>query len=95
MIIAFCETDIGITAKIKGKQSIGYLFWLLAKMASQMRDTILLGQKWDVMVDLFFCREPRETKRKEEEAHTAQPATVAVEAAGNGWDDVPIPLIAT
>ncbi|KAF6160271.1 hypothetical protein GIB67_019040 [Kingdonia uniflora] len=44
------------------------LFWLLARMVSQMCGTILLGQKWDVMVNLFFYIEPEETKEQEEEA---------------------------
>ncbi|KAF6143686.1 hypothetical protein GIB67_021696, partial [Kingdonia uniflora] len=38
------------------------------RMASQMRDTILPGQIWDVMVDLFFYREPEETKEEEKKA---------------------------
>lgn len=72
--IAFCDTDspmryvdIGIPANNKGKHSIGCLFWLLARMVLQMRGTILPGHKWDVMVDLFFYREPEETKPQEEE----------------------------
>lgn len=72
--IAFCDTDspmryvdIGIPANNKGKHSIGCLFWLLARMVLQMRGTILPGHKWEVMVDLFFYREPEETKQQEEE----------------------------
>ncbi|KAG6592327.1 40S ribosomal protein SA [Cucurbita argyrosperma subsp. argyrosperma] len=72
--IAFCDTDspmryvdIGIPANNKGKHSIGCLFWLLARMVLQMRGTIRAGHKWDVMVDLFFYREPEEAKEKEEE----------------------------
>ncbi|OAY36349.1 hypothetical protein MANES_11G014600v8 [Manihot esculenta] len=72
--IAFCDTDspmryvdIGIPANNKGKHSIGCLFWLLARMVLQMRGTIPQGHKWDVMVDLFFYREPEETKEQEEE----------------------------
>ncbi|XP_021680536.2 40S ribosomal protein SA isoform X1 [Hevea brasiliensis] len=72
--IAFCDTDspmryvdIGIPANNKGKHSIGCLFWLLARMVLQMRGTIPQGHKWDVMVDLFFYREPEETKQQEEE----------------------------
>ena len=33
----------------------------------QMRSTLLPGQQWDVMVDLFFYREPEETKEPGEE----------------------------
>lgn len=72
--IAFCDTDspmkfvdIGIPANNKGKHSIGCLFWLLARMVLQMRAVITPGSKWDVMVDLFFYREPEEAKQEEED----------------------------
>ncbi|CAK9168269.1 unnamed protein product [Ilex paraguariensis] len=72
--IAFCDTDspmryvdIGIPANNKGKHSIGCLFWLLARMVLQMRGVIPQGHKWDVMVDLFFYREPEESKEPQEE----------------------------
>jgi len=73
-VIAFCDTDspmrhvdISIPANNKGKHSIGCLFWLLGRMVLQMRGTITPSQPWDVMVDLFFYREPDETKDREEE----------------------------
>lgn len=72
--IAFCDTDspmkhvdIGIPANNKGKHSIGCLFWMLGRMVLQMRGTILPGHKWDIMVDLFFYREPEEAKEHDEE----------------------------
>ncbi|KAL6010531.1 hypothetical protein ACLOJK_000965 [Asimina triloba] len=78
--IAFCDTDspmryvdIGIPANNKGKHSIGCLYWMLARMVLQMRGTILPGHKWDVMVDLFFYREPEEAKEQEEEEVAAAP----------------------
>ncbi|VAH86826.1 unnamed protein product [Triticum turgidum subsp. durum] len=69
--IAFCDTDspmryvdIGIPANNKGRNSIGCLYWLLARMVLQMRGTILPGHKWDV----FFYRDPEEAKEQEDEA---------------------------
>ena len=46
--------------------------WLLVIVIAydvlvQMRSTLLPGQPWDVMVDLFFYREPEETKEPGEE----------------------------
>ncbi|XP_073105578.1 small ribosomal subunit protein uS2 isoform X1 [Elaeis guineensis] len=76
--IAFCDTDspmryvdIGIPANNKGKLSIGCLYWLLARMVLQMRGTIAPGRQWEVMVDLFFYRDPEEAKEQEEEAPVA------------------------
>ncbi|MBA0676436.1 hypothetical protein Goari_017913 [Gossypium aridum] len=63
--------DIGIPANNKGKHNIGCLFWLLARMVLQMRGTVTSGQIWDVMVDLFFDRQPEEAKQQEEEAIVA------------------------
>ncbi|XP_052181699.1 40S ribosomal protein SA [Diospyros lotus] len=95
--IAFCDTDspmryvdIGIPANNKGKHSIGCLFWLLARMVLQMRNTIPQGHKWDVMVDLFFYREPEETKAQEEEEAPAVPdygdfSTAPLGGIGDQW----------
>ncbi|DBA81536.1 hypothetical protein WJX77_003436 [Trebouxia sp. C0004] len=72
--IAFCDTDsplpyvdVAIPANNKAKHSIGVLYWILARMVLQMRSTLLPDQPWDVMVDLFFYREPEETKDPTEE----------------------------
>ncbi|CAJ2641549.1 unnamed protein product [Trifolium pratense] len=82
--IAFCDTDspmryvdIGIPANNKGKHSIGCLFWLLARMVLQMRGTIRPGHKWDVMVDLFFYRDPEDAKEQEDEDVTAPDYAIA------------------
>ncbi|KAG9457623.1 hypothetical protein H6P81_002131 [Aristolochia fimbriata] len=101
--IAFCDTDspmryvdIGIPANNKGKHSIGCLFWLLARMVLQMRGTILPGHKWEVMVDLFFYRDPEEAKEQEEgEAPPAidygVPDYTPAAALGGQTTDVPWP----
>ncbi|CAN6701325.1 unnamed protein product [Malus baccata var. baccata] len=90
--IAFCDTDspmryvdIGIPANNKGKHSIGCLFWLLARMVLQMRGSLLPGHKWDVMVDLFFYREPEEAKEKEEETAAIEYGNDFSAPAGGDW----------
>ncbi|XP_051141118.1 40S ribosomal protein SA-like [Andrographis paniculata] len=99
--IAFCDTDspmryvdIGIPANNKGKHSIGCLFWLLARMVLQMRGVIAPGHKWDIMVDLFFYREPEEAKEQEEEEATAiadYGADYSAAAIGGDWSSSQIP----
>ncbi|KAL1565273.1 40S ribosomal protein SA-like [Salvia divinorum] len=97
--IAFCDTDspmryvdIGIPANNKGKHSIGCLFWLLARMVLQMRSVIAPGHKWEIMVDLFFYREPEEAKEEEQEEVAALPDYADYSAAaGADWSSAQIP----
>jgi len=75
--IAFCDTDspmghvdVAIPANNKGKHSIGCLYFILSRMVLTMRGTISMANPWDVMVDLFFYRDPEEI-REEQEASAA------------------------
>jgi len=74
-VIAFCDTDspvknvdVVIPANNKGKHSIGVLYYILARMVLQMRGSLAVGQPWDVMVDLFFYRDPEEVEKQQQEA---------------------------
>jgi len=64
-------------------------------MVLQMRGTILPGHKWDIMVDLFFYREPEETKDHEDEEapvaeYTADYTAPALTIPGDQWGaDIP------
>jgi small subunit ribosomal protein SAe len=87
-IIAFCDTDsplrfvdIAIPANNKARNSIGLLYWMLAREVLRMRGTIS-RQSWDVVVDLFFYRDPEEAEKQLEEAQAAEASVTAEPSAG-------------
>jgi len=78
--IAFANTDsplkhvdLAIPANNTGKHSIGLLYWLLAREVLYLRSTLDRTQKWTVMPDLFFYRDPDEIEKEEELEQGAAP----------------------
>lgn len=91
--IAFCHTDsplrhvdIAIPCNNKGKHSIGLMYWLLAREVLRLRGVIPRNQPWNVMVDLFFYRDPEDVE-KSEEAEEKQDEPAGYIGGDATWDN--------
>ncbi|KAI9369734.1 40S ribosomal protein S0 [Aspergillus egyptiacus] len=100
-VIALCDTDsptdfvdVAIPTNNKGRHAIGLIWWLLAREVLRLRGTLANREvDWDVVVDLYFYRDPEAEENKEiaEEAKVASAEEVgagAIESgfAGESWD---------
>jgi len=74
-VIAFCDTDaplkfvdVAIPTNNKARHSVGLVWWLLAREVLRLRGTIpRTADGWNVMVDMFFYRDPEEVERQQQE----------------------------
>ncbi|KAJ3294134.1 structural constituent of ribosome [Borealophlyctis nickersoniae] len=99
-IIAFCDTDsplryvdVAIPQNNKSKHSIGLGYWLLAREVLRLRGAIARTTPWDVMVDMFFYRDPEEAEKEAEAApekfgqdYSTEWGASAPEAAATGLE---------
>lgn len=93
--IAFCDSDsslrnvdIAIPCNNRSKHSIGLMYYLLCREVMFMKGLRPRAEGWDVMVDLFFYRDPDE-QDKVEEAFEDQAAASFPRPAANALFDQP------
>ncbi|KAI1201855.1 ribosome-associated protein (Rap-1) [Nemania serpens] len=104
-VIALCDTDspteyvdVAIPTNNKGRHAIGCVWWMLAREVLRIRGTIASRDiPWDVMVDLYFYRDPEaeaEEKVEEEKVPGADEVGAAAIDAGtfaptSDWEAAP------
>ena len=79
-VVALCDTDsptefvdVAIPTNNKGRHAIGLIWWMLAREVLRLRGTIANREtEWDMMVDLYFYRDPEAEENKEAAADEAK-----------------------
>jgi small subunit ribosomal protein SAe len=76
--------DVAIPTNNKGKHAIGLIYYLLARAVLRLRGTLDYATAWDVMVDMFFYRDPEEVEKEENDETEFVAEEVSAEWAVEG-----------
>ncbi|KAG1621505.1 hypothetical protein G6F46_001569 [Rhizopus delemar] len=77
--------DVAIPTNNKAKHAIGLIYWLLARAVLRLRGTLDYNTPWEVMVDMFFYRDPEEIERENEAAELEGDFAATADAATGEW----------
>jgi len=91
-VIAFANTDsplrfvdVAVPCNNKAAHSIGLMWWLLAREVLRIRGTLARDKPWNIMVDLFFYRDPEEIEKEEQQAITDKTTVAATNNYVADW----------
>jgi small subunit ribosomal protein SAe len=78
--------DVAIPTNNKAKHAIGLIYWLLARAVLRLRGSLEYAAEWEVMVDMFFYRDPEEIEKENEAAELGEnDFSAAADAAAGEW----------
>lgn len=102
-VIALADTDaplryvdVAIPTNNKSRHAIGLIWWLLAREVLRLRGTIpRTPDGWNVMVDMFFYRDPEEVEKQQQEEAQAKAAAAGDSGAAQvtEWDVSSAPVV--
>lgn len=91
--IALCDTDsslefvdVAIPCNNRATKAISMVYWLLAREVIHLRGELRKGEKWDVVVDLFFHRDPEKETARHEEKNEEELAIGDAQEGEGQWD---------
>jgi len=89
-IMAFCNVDsptkfidIAVPCNNKSPQSLGLMWYFLAREVLRLRGSISRDMPWEVMPDLFFYRDPEEVEKEDRERAEAAAESMLVAKAAD------------
>jgi len=93
-VIALCGSDsplhfvdIAIPGNNRSKESLGLLYWMLAREVLRIKSDIPRQHAWEVKVDLFIHKDPEEIDEAEKQAAEAEEAEFYDNDEGFAYDE--------